>query len=115
MIMLKPIATCRALLGVVSLSAFAIPAMSAEPAINAQILGLTESVLRYCAKMDPGAAEKLQEKVNRLVNGASDEAVAKIRRSEQYRTAYSSATEFVSQVDEKNAPRVCADALAEHP
>jgi hypothetical protein len=115
MSMLKPIATCRALLGVVSLSAFAIPAISAEPAINAQILGLTESVLQYCAKVDPGAAEKLEEKIKRLVGGASDETVAKVRRSEQYRTAYSSATQFVSQVDDKNAPRVCADALAEHP
>jgi hypothetical protein len=111
--MVKPIAAYGSLIGIVSLSLFAVPALAAEPAINAQMLGLMDSALQYCAKVDPGAAEKLQEKVNRLVQGASEEAVAKVRRSEPYRTAYSSAADFVSKVDAKNGPQVCADALAE--
>ena len=90
-----------------------LPAFAAEPAINAQILGITESVHKYCTKVDPPAAEKLQEKINRLVQGASEEAVNRVRRTETYRTAYTSVNDFVSRVDEKNGPKVCADALVE--
>jgi hypothetical protein len=106
--------THRFLLGIVASSCMVLPAFAAEPAINAQMLGLTESALRYCTKVDPAAAEKLQAKVNQMLQGASEAAVNKIRRSEAYRTAYESGNAFISKVDEKNGPQVCADALAEH-
>jgi hypothetical protein len=110
--------TKQSLLAAVLVSSlFAVAASAGEPAvkttINAQLLGITESVLQYCSKTDAANAVKLQARVEQLVQGASEEAVARIRKTREYRTAYDSATDFVSKVADQNASKVCTDALAE--
>ena len=75
-------------------------------------LGMTEAVFDYCAKADPKGAAKVRARLKRLVQGASRETLAKVRKSDEYRKARSSVEDFVAKVDERNASRVCSGPLA---
>jgi hypothetical protein len=77
-------------------------------------LGVTESILSYCAKVDAAAAAKYQESVRQLTDGASDEVLAKVRGSDEYRRARQSMEDFVKTVDEHNAKQLCSNGLAPH-
>jgi hypothetical protein len=92
--------------------AAALPALAAEPTVDAQQLGIMESVLHFCGPVDPVATAKLQEKVAKLVEGASEAALAKVRNSDAYKHSYDMVNGFVGQVDEHNAKTVCTDELA---
>jgi hypothetical protein len=92
--------------------AAALPAQAAEPAVDAQQLGIIESVLHFCGPVDPDAATKLKEKVAKMVQGASEAALAKVRESDTYKHSYDMVNGFVGQVDEHNAKRVCTEELA---
>lgn len=83
-------------------------------AVNVQSLGITESVLLFCGPVDPEAAARLKEKIAQLLQGASDDAVAKLRGSDEYRKAYDSVTAFVGSVDQRNARRFCSESLAQN-
>jgi hypothetical protein len=82
------------------------------PAPDPRVLGLTESMLGYCTKVDPASAAAYQGKIRQLVRGASDEVLAKVRSSDEYQHARQSMDDFVSKVDEHNAKRVCSNGLA---
>ena len=85
-----------------------------SPGPDPHTLAITEAILSYCTKVDPAAAARYQEKVKQLVQGASDEALAKVRSSDEYQRARASLDDFVSKVDEHNAKRVCTNDLAPH-
>src|SRR5207302_8700380 len=80
--------------------------------LNPRMLGMTEAVFDYCAKADPKGAAKVHARLKRLVQGASREALAEVRKSDEYRKARSSVEDFVAKVDERNASRVCSGPLA---
>ena len=82
---------------------------------DAHALGVTESLLNYCTRVDAPAAAKLREKVKRLASDASEEGLAAIRRSDEYRKAYDAVGEFVAKIDEHNAKRVCSESPANGP
>jgi hypothetical protein len=84
------------------------------PAPDPRVLGLTESMLSYCTKLDQALATPYQEKIRQLIQGASVEVLAKVRSSEEYQRARQSMDDFVSKVDEHNAKRVCSNGLAAH-
>ena len=88
-----------------------VPAQSG--AVNAHDLGIVEAKLRFCARVDPAAEPGLKEKVTRMVQGASGETLAGIRRSEEYRKAHGSVDDFVAKIDEHNFKRFCSESLAE--
>jgi hypothetical protein len=92
--------------------AAALPAHAAEPAVDAQQLGIMESVLHFCGPVDPDSASKLKEKVAKMVQGASEAALAKVRESDEYKHSYDIVNGFVGQVDEHNAKLVCSEQLA---
>jgi hypothetical protein len=81
-----------------------------EHAVNAQALGVTESVLQYCGALDPAAAARLREKIKQIIGGASNQQLAKVRGSDEYRRAYDSVVDFIGKVDEHNARRVCSES-----
>ncbi len=87
------------------------PAPSAD-AVNARRLGITESMVKYCARLDAPDAERLRKKARHLVQGQSDRAVARIRRSQAYRSGYEAMSAFAAKVDDHNARRACSEALA---
>jgi hypothetical protein len=79
------------------------------PVVNAQALGVTESVLQYCGPLDRTAAVKLRERIKELVGDASEQQLTEVRHSDEYRKAYDSVVDFVGKVDEHNAKRVCSE------
>jgi hypothetical protein len=83
------------------------------PALNAQTLGVSESILNYCGPLDPAAAAKLRAKIKQLVRGASEQQLAQMRNSDEYRQAYDSLVDFVAKVDVHNAKRICFEFPAE--
>jgi hypothetical protein len=83
------------------------------PVLTAQALGITEGVLNYCGSIDPAAAAKLRERIKQLVRGASEQQLADVRHSDEYRRAYDSVVDFVGKVDEHNAKRICSESPAE--
>jgi hypothetical protein len=97
-------------LGFLALPVFGQPDTPTAP--NAQVLGVAESVLSYCATRDPTAAATLRERIKMIVQGASPQQLTKLRASDEYRSAYDSVVEFVSKVDEHNAKNFCSETLA---
>jgi len=82
--------------------------------LDARALGITEAILDYCTKAYPSSAEKLQFEVQRLTRGASPEALAKVRSSDEYHKAHDSERDFVAMVDPHNAKRICSKSLVAH-
>jgi hypothetical protein len=77
--------------------------------VDARTLGMAEAVLDYCAKNDPTGGAKVRARLKQLVQGASQEALAKTRKSREYQSAHDSEVDFLSKVDARNAHRVCAE------
>jgi hypothetical protein len=88
-------------------------ATAAEPAVDGRALGVAESILNYCSRVDAPAAVKLHEKVDLLLHGVSAAAAAHVRGTNEYRVAYESVSDFVGKVDPHNAKRPCRAALAQ--
>jgi hypothetical protein len=90
-------------------------ALAGEPAApNAQALGMAEGILNRCAQIDPVAANRYRQKLELLTQGASEETVAKVRKSDEYKQAYDSIVDSLGQVDEHDAQRACTASLAEN-
>ena len=89
-----------------------LPQTTQAQAPDPHALGMTEAVFDYCAKADPKGAAKVGARLKRLVQGASRETLAEVRKSDAYRKARSSVDDFVAKVDERNASRVCSGPLA---
>jgi len=83
-----------------------------EPAPDAKALGITEALLSYCARVDPTAAPRFQERVKSVAMGASDDVLARLRQSEDYMKAHAAVDDFVAKVDEHNAKKVCMEPPA---
>jgi hypothetical protein len=89
------------------------PTLATEPTVDAQALGITDSILAYCGRFDPAIADKIRARIKQLENGASEQQLAAIRNSEEYRKAHESMDEFVAKVDEHNAKSVCSAPAAQ--
>jgi hypothetical protein len=85
-----------------------------DPVVDARALGMAESMVTYCARLDVATAARYQQKAKLLVQGASEEAIAKARKSEAYRAAYDSVTDFTSKIDNRNAKLACTGSANRH-
>ena len=83
------------------------------PPPSAQALGVAESVINYCGPIDPAAADRLRQMIKQLVQGASEQQLAEVRKSDEYRKAYDSVVDFVGKIDQRNATRFCAETPIE--
>ncbi len=87
------------------------PAQADEPKVDGRTLGITEALLNHCGSIDPAAAERYRKQIRLLVQGASEAALAEVRRSEGYRKGRGSMEDFISKVDERNGKRLCAESV----
>lgn len=98
-----------------ALGASALVSSAAEapsnPPLNPQNLGIMESILSYCGPVDAAAAAQLRAKIDEMLKGRSQEAIARARNSNAYRAGYDSINDFVGKVDKRNAERVCKEPL----
>jgi len=81
---------------------------------DARQLGVAESLLTYCSKVDPPTADAYRARIKQLVQGTSEETLVKVRNSDEYRQARASLEDFVSNVNERNAKRMCTNGLKTH-
>jgi hypothetical protein len=88
-------------------------ALADEPAPQAQSLATVEAVLEHCAKLIPAAADRYREQAKLLTQGASEEMLAKVRKSEEYRESRDSTLESLAKVGEKEAKKACEQHLAQ--
>lgn len=80
------------------------------PAPNAQVLGVAESALNYCAPLEPASAARLRQMIKQLLQGASAQQLAEVRKSDEYRKAYASVVDFVAKGDRRSARRFCSQS-----
>jgi hypothetical protein len=83
-------------------------ALAEEPAPQAQSLATMEVILEHCAKLIPASADKYREQIKVLAQGASEETLTKIRKSEEYQQSRDSALESLAQVDDESAKKACS-------
>jgi len=84
------------------------------PSVDPRALGIVESIVNFCGRLDPASAVKLREQVKQLAQGASEQQLTEVRNSNEYREAYDSVVDVVAKVDEHNAKRVCSETPVEH-
>jgi hypothetical protein len=94
--------------------AIAPPALADEPMPDAKSLAMTEAILEHCAKVDPAYASDYHKRVALVTQGASEETLAKVRKTDEYRLTHDSAVESLAKVKEQDAKKVCSQALAEN-
>ena len=96
------------------LAAFVAPALALadEPAPQAQPFATLEAVLEQCARLLPTAADRFREQAKLLTQGASEEALNKVRKSEEYQAARDSTLESLAKVGEKDSKKACEQHLA---
>lgn len=78
-----------------------------------RVLGVDEGMLSFCASQDPAAAERLRQKIRKLLEGTSPEQLIELRNSDEYRKAYESVSEFAGKIDSHNVARFCAENAAQ--
>jgi hypothetical protein len=101
--------------GILNVSAalmLAQPAGASEPVVSAQALGQMEALLSYCSNIDPATATRYQERVKRLLEGASVETLAKMRKSDEYQQSHDAMTDVFGKFDPESGRQACAQYLA---
>ena len=81
---------------------------SHDKAPEPRALGVTEALLDYCAKQDPAGAAKVHKRLKRLTQGASQQALADVRKSGEYQSAHDSEADFIAKIEPRNAHRLCS-------
>jgi hypothetical protein len=79
---------------------------------SGQSLGMVEAILSRCAQLDPKAASQYEQRVQLMIQGVSDEIVAEVRKSDEYRQSYDSTTESLRDVSEHDALDACTRSVA---
>jgi len=82
-------------------------AVASEAGPDPTALATTEAILSYCAKVDPAGAAKIQGQIQLVTHGASDAALAEVRKSEAYKQARATADESLAKVDSHDALTIC--------
>lgn len=90
-----------------------VAAQADEPSVDAHALGIAESMLKYCARVDAADAGRWRQHAKQIVQGAPQPVIARLRASGEYRAAYASVTDFVGKVATQNAKRACTVPLAQ--
>jgi hypothetical protein len=88
-------------------------ALADEPAPQAQTLATTEAILESCAKLNPVAADQYRQQARLVAQGASEETLARVRKSDEYRQSRDSTLESLARVDEQDAKKACVQNLAQ--
>lgn len=83
-----------------------------ESTFDGRVLGATEAVLDYCAKIDPSSADQYRQQLKLMLHGATDEVLAKARDTDDYKQARATAEDSLSKLDEKDAKETCSQSAA---
>lgn len=78
-----------------------------------QLLGMAEAIIDKCAEIDPTNADRYHGRAQIVTQGASIEAVARVRKSDEYKEAYGSTADSLSAVSATDAVKACRGSLVE--
>ena len=97
------------ILSVVSLAAvIAVPqVVAADVHFTPAGLGHLEGALDSCARAIPKSAAEYKKKKERLVQGVSDEDLAKVRAADEYQEAYKAVSDQLEKVSKDEAAAGC--------
>jgi hypothetical protein len=88
-------------------------ALADEATAQAQSLASSEAILEHCARLNPAAADQYREQAKLLTQGASEETLAKLRKTEDYRVTHDQTVESLAKVDEREAIQACEQRPAQ--
>ena len=80
---------------------------------SAHDLAVGESLLHYCAHVDPKLALRMRIRLDGMERGASRGQLEQLRATPEYRKAYEAVTQFTQKVDPHNARRMCGEGFRE--
>ena len=89
-------------------------ALADEPAPPAQALAVAEAILEHCATLIPAEADRFRQQSTLVTQGASEETLAEVRKSDEYQQARETTLESLAKVDEKDAKKACAQNTAQN-
>lgn len=101
------------LVAAVAFGAITGTATAAAPAVDASALGVAESALNVCGRVDASAAAKLQERINQLTQGVSADDLAQARSTDAYRSAFETVADYVGKVSDDSAKAACSETIVE--
>jgi hypothetical protein len=78
-----------------------------------QMLGMVEAIIDKCAEIDPTNADRYHGQTQIATQGASIEAVAKARKSDEYKEAYVSTADSLTAISAPDAVKTCRGSLVE--
>jgi hypothetical protein len=104
---------CRIVFGIAAVAISQL-ALAGEPAPDAKSLATIEAIMDHCAEADPAYASNYHERVQLVTQGASEDTLAKVRKTDEYRRAHDSAVESLAKVNEQDAKKICSQALTEN-
>ena len=70
-------------------------------------LGQLEGVLDSCARAVPKSAAEYKQQKERLVQGVSDENLAKVRKADEYKDAYKASSDQLEKGSNDEAAAAC--------
>jgi hypothetical protein len=74
-------------------------------------LGKIEGILDFCAKADPQAAPKYQERKKLIVDDATEKEVADARKAQEYNDGYQEVSDKLAKVPKDKAVKACSAYL----
>jgi hypothetical protein len=93
-------------------AAFLIPQLAgAKLPLPNESFGQLEGILDFCAKADPKAAPKYQERKKLIIDNASEKEVADGRKAQQYKDGYQEISDRLAKVPKDKAGKACSAYL----
>lgn len=85
---------------------------AAAPENAALVLAALDGAINFCAKVNPQAEAKYEELRKLLTNNQTDEAVAQIRNSKEYKDAFDKTSKQLGALSNKEALEACKAGTA---
>ncbi len=93
-------------------AALLIPQLAgAELPLPNDSFGKIESILDFCAKADPEAAGKFEERKKLIAHNATEQEVADARKTQEYKDSYQKISEQLAKVQIDQAVKACSAYL----
>jgi hypothetical protein len=73
--------------------------------------GKLEGILDFCAKTDPQAAPKYQERKRLIADSASEKEIAEARNAQDYKDGYQGISDVLVKVSNEKAVKACSAYL----
>ena len=76
--------------------------------ISPQALGIVESVLNFCSRVDPHDAASFEAQRKNLLSGSSQDSIEGLRGSSAYRSSYDMISDALKGISRSEGAQICA-------